>query len=97
MSKKKNYNNNKTNLTEAEKAEAEKLELEKIEAEKAEAEKDKEPEYKGNKYTVKSDLGFTKRNYSVGGKRILLVAGEWITEADYLLFNDRCKKLFFEA
>lgn len=49
---------------------------------------------KGHK--VRTDLGFEKRNYFTGGKKILLIAGEEIDEEFYNLFDDYCKKTFFE-
>lgn len=49
---------------------------------------------KGHK--VRTDLGFEKRNYFIEGKNVLLIAGEEIDEETYNLFNDYCKKTFFE-
>jgi len=51
----------------------------------------------GKEYIVKKDLGFKKRNYFIGNKNVLLIAGEGIDEDTYNLFNDYCKKTFFEA
>ncbi len=55
-----------------------------------------EPKVKDKMYKVRKDLGFEKRNYFIGNKNVLLVAGEGINEETYNLFNDYCKKTFFE-
>lgn len=49
-------------------------------------------------YKVRTDLGFTngKRNYFIDNVNYLLVEGEYVDETVYNLFDEYCKKVFFE-
>lgn len=62
---------------------------------KLEAEKDSDPVVK--KYKVKSakQIGFEKRNYFIGNKNVLIVAGTEVDESTYNAFSDEAKKTFF--
>ena len=55
-----------------------------------------EPIKKTKQFKVRKDLGFEKRNYFIDGRNILLVAGESVDTETYNLFDDHCKKVFFE-
>lgn len=57
---------------------------------------EKKTSKKSKGHKVRKDLGFEKRNYFIEGKNVLLIAGEEIDEETYNLFNDYCKKTFFE-
>ncbi len=94
MSNKKNNAHNLAQKAAAEKAAAEKA-AEKEAAEKAAAEKVAE-ESKWIPKKVKMTLGFSKRNYNVGGKLVLLEAGKEISEENYILFDANVRKKFFE-
>jgi hypothetical protein len=92
MAKKSNNNANKRAQQEA----AKKAEEARIEAEKEEAAKKAEEKNKWKPKKVKLTLGFSKRNYSVGGKLVLIERGKEISEADYMLFDANARELFFE-
>lgn len=57
---------------------------------------EKKTSKKAKGFKVRKDLGFEKRNYFIEGKKVLLIAGEEIDEETYNLFNDYCKKTFFD-
>lgn len=48
------------------------------------------------RYKVKTTLGFEKRNYSIDGKNVLLIAGGEVDEDIYLSFNPKVRAAFFE-
>lgn len=88
------------NISEAEKkklAAEKKAKLEKIEADKLAAEKKaKESEVKTYKVKEAKDLGFEKRNFFIGTKNYLLVAGAEVDQETFDQFNAKAQKIFFE-
>lgn len=71
----------------------------KAKAEKEIAKKAKEKydeKTRGEKYKVKSTLGFEKRNYNIDGVNILLVAGEEVGKDLVEMFNQNVQDAFFE-
>ena len=62
---------------------------------KKEKQKEVQKEVQTKKRIVSKKLGFVKRNYFIGDRNVLLVAGQEVDEETYNLFNDHCKKVFF--
>jgi len=97
MSNKNNSNAKKVEAAKAEQAKkAEKL-AETKEAKKVnEVSETDEVKVAAKRYRVKTTVSFKKRNYSIDGKNILLIAGEEVTEATRNKFKAKCQEVFFE-